>query len=80
MYMYIYIYIYLRKWQLSMCYENVHKKEHNLFKSRNISLLFRSFVNVRNPIEIYGNHTYIYTFIYIYVYSIYIYIYIYLYI
>ena len=38
--MYIYIYIYI------MCYLKImEKKRHNLFKSTNISLLLRSFVN-----------------------------------
>ena len=41
--------MYINKCQLSMCYiKYMGKKTHNLLKIANISLLFRSFMNVKS--------------------------------
>ena len=75
-----------------MCCECKNKKENHIFeKSRNISLLFKCFLNVKSFKDIFSFlYIYIYKYIYIYIYihiitytytHIYIYItYIYLYI
>ena len=49
MFIYIYIYIYISKClqTFNVLRKKYVEKKHNLFKSTNISLLFRSFINVK---------------------------------